>query len=52
MYRPDHPEDWELEFARRAAAYLAGLGLEPDAVARCLVDECGLDYETAITLAA
>ncbi|HSJ28807.1 MAG TPA: hypothetical protein VLB67_11395 [Acidimicrobiia bacterium] len=52
MYQPDHLEDWELEFAEKAVAYLAAHGLAPDAVARCLVDECGIDYETAIALAA
>jgi hypothetical protein len=43
---------WDRAFAVRAAAYLAQCGLSPDEIRRCLVDECGLDQETAQILAA
>jgi hypothetical protein len=42
----------DLEFAQRAVLYLVKKGLGPDEVVDYLVDELGLDRDTARSLAA
>lgn len=48
----ERERQFDLEFARKAVLYLGKKGLGPDEVVDYLVEELGLDRDTARTLAA